>query len=278
VCLLEEADASEILKDRGFLPERFQAPGRDGKTPIFGVIHRPRNFQPGQSYAVIENIYAGPHDYHVPKEFRALWGHQHRIADLGFIVVQIDGMGTAWRSKAFHDVCYRNLKDAGFPDRIAWLNEAAGKVPQMDLGRVGIYGGSAGGQNAMAALLWHGDFYRAAVADCGCHDNRMDKIWWNEQWMGIPEGDVYAANSNMENAHLLRGSLMLVVGEQDRNVDPATTTQVAGRLVRAGIDFDFLVVPGAGHGACETPWASRRREQFFERTLGTPTSKKTSAL
>lgn len=263
VCRLEEADASEIVAARGSLPERFVAKGRDGTTDIWGIIHRPKNFDPSCAYPVIENIYAGPHDHHVPKAFRAAFGHQHLIADQGFIVVQIDGMGTAWRSKAFHDVCYRNLKDAGFPDRIAWIKSAKEKVPQMDLTRVGIYGGSAGGQNAMGALLWHGEFYKVAVADCGCHDNRMDKIWWNEQWMGVPEGNVYADNSNTEHASQLQGHLMLVVGELDRNVDPATTMQVAKRLVDAGKDFDLVVVPGAGHGACETPWASRRRLQFF---------------
>ncbi len=267
VCELEVADASEIIADRGSLPERFVAKGRDGQTDIWGIVHRPKNFDPNKSYPVIENIYAGPHDYHVPKAFRSQFGHQHRIADEGFIVVQIDGMGTAWRSKAFHDVCFRNLRDAGFPDRILWMKALKEKIPQLDLEQVGIYGGSAGGQNAMAALLWHGDFYKAAVADCGCHDNRMDKIWWNEQWMGVPEGDVYARNSNKENAHLLQGRLMLVVGELDRNVDPATTTQVARKLVEAGKDFDFVVVPGAGHGACETPWASRRRTQFLLNSL-----------
>ncbi len=268
VCRLEEADASEIIAARGGLPERFVARGRDGTTDIWGIIHRPKDFDPSRSYAVIENIYAGPHDHHVPKEFRASFGHQHSIADRGFIVVQIDGMGTAWRSKAFHDVCYRNLRDAGFPDRIAWMKAAKEKFTQMDLTRVGIYGGSAGGQNAMAALVWHGDFYRVAVADCGCHDNRMDKIWWNEQWMGAPEGDVYASNSNMEHAGQLQGHLMLVVGELDRNVDPATTMQVAKRLVDAEKEFDLVVVPGAGHGACETPWASSRRLRFFETHLG----------
>jgi len=270
VCRLEEADAGEIIKARGSLPERFVAKGRDGTTDIWGIIHRPKDFDASRTYGVIENIYAGPHDHHVPREFRASFGHQHAIADRGFLVVQIDGMGTAWRSKAFHDVCYRNLKDAGFPDRIAWMKAAAEKVPQMDLSRVGIYGGSAGGQNAMAALLWHGNFYRAAVADCGCHDNRMDKIWWNEQWMGVPEGDVYRDNSNMENAAQLQGQFMLVVGELDRNVDPATSMQVAKRLVQADKTFDFVVVPGAGHGACETPWASRRRLDFFEKALGNP--------
>ncbi len=267
VCKMEAADASEIITERGSLPQRVVAKARDGKTDIWGIVHRPKNFDPAKSYPVIENIYAGPHDHHVPKAFRAGSGHQQRIADQGFIVVQIDGMGTAWRSKAFHDVCYRNLKDAGFPDRIAWMKSLKETLPQIDLSRVGIYGGSAGGQNAMAALLWHGDFYKAAVADCGCHDNRMDKIWWNEQWMGIPDGDVYQRNSNMENAHLLQGRLMLVVGELDRNVDPATSTQVAKKLVDAEKDFDFVVVPGAGHGACETPWASRRRLEFFVSTL-----------
>ncbi|MEY3174409.1 MAG: Prolyl tripeptidyl peptidase precursor [Planctomycetota bacterium] len=267
VCQLEAADASEVLAEYGRFPQRFAAPGRDGSTNIYGIIHRPRDFDPSKRYPVIENIYAGPHDYHVPKSFRAGRGHQQQLADRGFVVVQIDGMGTAWRSKAFHDVCWRNLRDAGFPDRISWLRQAAAVHPELDLERVGIYGGSAGGQNAMAALLWHGDFYRVAVADCGCHDNRMDKIWWNEQWMGVPAGDVYERNSNREHAHLLEGRLLLVVGELDRNVDPASTMQVAKKLVEAGRDFELLVVPGAGHGACETPWASRRRTDFFVRHL-----------
>ncbi len=267
LCVLETADASEVLKERGTYPERFVAKGRDGVTDIWGIVHRPKNFDESKSYPVVENIYAGPHDHHVPKAFRPNFGHQHQIADAGFIVVQIDGMGTAWRSKAFHDVCYRNLRDAGFPDRILWMKSLKEKVPQIELTRVGIYGGSAGGQNAMSALLWHGDFYKAAVADCGCHDNRMDKIWWNEQWMGVLEGKYYQDNSNMENAHRLQGSLMLVVGELDRNVDPATTTQVAKKLIDAGKDFEFLLVPGAGHGACETPWASKRRTAFFVREL-----------
>jgi dipeptidyl aminopeptidase/acylaminoacyl peptidase len=267
ICSLEQADASEVVAARGSFPERFVAKGRDGVTDIWGILHRPRDFDPQRRYPVIENIYAGPHDHHVPKDFRASYRHQQQIADAGFVVVQIDGMGTAWRSKAFHDVCYRNLRDAGFPDRIAWIKAAAERYPFLDLARVGIYGGSAGGQNAMAALLWHGDFYRAAVADCGCHDNRMDKIWWNEQWLGLPDGDHYAANSNTEHADQMQGHLMLVVGELDRNVDPSSTTQVVGRLIKADKDFEFLLVVGSGHGACETPWAARRRIQFFQSHL-----------
>ncbi|MFN0068651.1 MAG: prolyl oligopeptidase family serine peptidase, partial [Limisphaerales bacterium] len=260
---LEEADAGEVLAARGRFPERFTAKGRDGVTDIWGIIHRPRDFDPAKRHPVIENIYAGPHDQHVPKAFRAGYRHQFELADRGFIVAQVDGMGTAWRSRAFHDVAWRNLRDAGFPDRIAWLQAAAAKFPELDLARVGIYGGSAGGQNAAAALLWHGDFYQVAVADCGCHDNRMDKIWWNEQWLGWPVGPWYAENSNPVNAHRLQGKLLLVVGELDRNVDPASTLQLAAALTRAGKDYDLMVVPGAGHGAAETPWGSRRRADFL---------------
>jgi len=269
ICKLEQADASEVITAYGAFPERFHAPGRDGKTEIWGIIHRPRDFDPAKRLPIVENIYAGPHDHHVPKSFRGSWRHQRKIADAGFIVVQIDGMGTAWRSKEFHDVCYQNLRDAGFPDRIAWIKALAKKYPNIDINRVGIYGGSAGGQNAMAALLWHHDFYKVAVADCGCHDNRIDKIWWNEQWMGWPVGDQYFRSSNMENAHLLKGDLMLTVGELDRNVDPASTYQVVKKLIDAKKEFQFLLIPGVGHGAGEREWASKQRTQFFVDKLKT---------
>ncbi|MEC8557655.1 MAG: prolyl oligopeptidase family serine peptidase [Planctomycetota bacterium] len=252
------------------LTTRFRAPGRDGETDIWGIIHWPSDFDPRKKYPVIENIYAGPHDHHVPKSFGSRYRIQHTVADAGFIVVQIDGMGTAWRSKAFHDLCYKNLRDAGFPDRIAWLKAAAEEYPQMDIKRVGIFGGSAGGQNTMAALLWHGDFYKVGVADCGCHDNRMDKIWWNEQWMGWPVDESYIQNSNMENAHLLQGKLMLTLGEKDENVDPASTIQVVKKLIEADKDFEFVLIPGGGHGAGESRWASQKRLRFFEAHLGSP--------
>lgn len=268
VSVLEEGNLDELLRVGWRSPERFVAKGRDGATDIYGVIYRPMSFDPTRSYPVIEYIYAGPHDAHVPKSFAALQrGSVAELAELGFIVVQIDGMGTSDRSKRFHDVCWRNLGDAGFPDRIAWMKAAAAKYPFMDLGRVGIYGGSAGGQNSTRALLAHGDFYRVAVSDCGCHDNRMDKIWWNEQWMGWPIGPHYEAQSNVTQAHRLQGKLMLVVGELDRNVDPASTLQVANALIKADKDFDFLVIPGAGHGAAESPYGKRRRADFFVRHL-----------
>jgi dipeptidyl aminopeptidase/acylaminoacyl peptidase len=266
VCGLERADWSELLKTGWRAPEPFVARGRDDQTDIYGVICRPTQFDPARKYPVIENIYAGPQGASVPKGFRAFHSMQ-ALAELGFIVVQIDGMGTSHRSKAFHDVCWKNLAGAGFPDRIRWLRAAAAKYPFLDLSRVGIYGGSAGGQNALRALLDHGDFYKAAVADCGCHDNRMDKIWWNEQWMGWPVDESYERSSNVADAHKLQGKLLLIVGELDRNVDPASTLQVANALIKADKDFELLVMTGTGHGAAERPYASRRRADFFVRHL-----------
>ncbi len=266
LCELERADWSRLLETGWQPPERFVATGRDGTTEIYGVIVRPTHFQPGQKYPVIERIYAGPQSAFVPKSFALLSGH-HKLAELGFVVVQIDGMGTSHRSKAFHDVCWKNLADSGFPDRIRWLQAAAHRHSEIDLTRVGIYGGSAGGQSALRALLAHGDFYHVAVADCGCHDNRMDKVWWNELWMGWPIGPHYEEQSNVTQAHQLQGKLLLTFGELDRNVDPASTMQVVDALVKADKDFDLLIMPGTGHGAGERPYAQRRRMDFFVRHL-----------
>jgi dienelactone hydrolase len=264
---LARADDAELRALPWTPPQPFVAKGRDGTTDIYGVIVRPTNFETAQRYPVIEHIYAGPHGAFVPKAFDEHMGVMHDLAELGFIVVQIDGMGTAHRSKAFHDVCHKNLADAGFPDRIAWMQAAAAQHPELDLSRVGIFGGSAGGQNALGALLHHGGFYKAAVADCGCHDNRVDKLWWNEAWMGWPVDDSYARSSNVTHAHKLTGDLLLIVGELDRNVDPASTMQVVNALVKADKDFDLLIIPGTGHGAAETPYGRRRRADFFVRHL-----------
>lgn len=263
---LEHANADALAATGWTTPECFVAGGRDGKTQIHGVIIRPSNFDPAKKYPVVEKVYAGPHDAFAPKDFGLLI-KEHELAELGFIIVQSDGMGTNHRGKAFHDVCWKNLADAGFPDRIAWIKEAAKTRPWMDIARVGIYGGSAGGQSAMRALLDHHAFYSVAVADCGCHDNRMDKIWWNEQWLGWPVDESYARNSNVVDAAKLEGHLMLAVGELDTNVDPATTMQVANALEKADKDFDLVVMTGTGHGSLETPYGSRRRMDFLVRHL-----------
>jgi dipeptidyl aminopeptidase/acylaminoacyl peptidase len=264
---LEHADASRLLATGWKPPEVFTAKGRDGKTDIWGVIIRPTNFDPKKKYPVIENIYAGPQGSFVPKSFGVQAGMQAQ-AELGFIVVQIDGMGTSNRSKAFHDVAWKNLADAGFPDRILWHKAVAAKYPWYDVSRVGIYGTSAGGQNSMGALLFHPEFYDAAVSAAGCHDNRMDKIWWNEQWMGWPIGPQYAASSNVDNAYRLQGKVLLVVGEMDKNVDPSSTMQLVNALIKADKQFDLLVVPGMGHGSGGDYGEVKRFDFFVHNLLG----------
>jgi dipeptidyl aminopeptidase/acylaminoacyl peptidase len=265
VCTLERCDASRLEAAGWRAPERFVAKGRDGKTDIWGIIVRPTNFDASRSYPVLEYIYAGPHDSHVPKTF-AGYRRMHAMAELGFVVVQIDGMGTNNRSKAFLDVCWHNIADAGFPDRKLWIQAAADKYPAMDTSRVGIYGTSAGGQSALGALLFHGDFYKVAVSSCGCHDNRIDKASWNEQWMGYPVGPHYREQSNVTHAAKLNGKVLLMVGELDTNVPPESTYQVVDALIKADKDFDLVVIPGAGHGSGGR-YGERRRRDFFVRHL-----------
>ena len=264
--VIETSDLSRILANGWQAPEVFVAPGRDGTTPMWGIIQRPTNFDPSKKYPVIEYIYAGPGDAYTPKSFNPYNWNMTSLAELGFIVVQLDGMGTSWRGKAFEEVCYKNLKDAGFPDRKVWIRAAAAKYPYMDADNVGIFGASAGGQESTTAVLLHGDFYKAAYSSCGCHDNRMDKIWWNEQWMGYPVDSSYVECSNVYHASKLERPLMLVVGELDDNVDPASTMQVADALIRAGKDFELVVLPGVHHTMGER-FGEHKRYDFFVRHL-----------
>lgn len=247
------------------LPEVFVAKGRDGKTDIWGIVCLPSKMDPNKTYPVIENIYAGPHDSFVPKSFLPA-SEMQSIAELGFIVVQIDGMGTANRSKAFHDVCWKNIADSGFPDRILWMKAMAVKYPNADISRVGIYGTSAGGQSSTGALLSHPEFYKAAVSACGCHDNRIDKQWWNEQWMGYPVGPHYGEQSNITNAGKLQGNLFLIVGEADENVPPESTYRLADALIKANKNFDILSIPGMGHSDGGV-YGRRRKRDFFVKHL-----------
>jgi dipeptidyl aminopeptidase/acylaminoacyl peptidase len=264
---LEKADASALVAAGWRMPEPFMSKGRDGTTEIWGVIIRPTNFDPSRKYPVIENIYAGPQGSFVPKTW-STQGGMNALAELGFVVVQIDGMGTSNRSKAFHDVAWQNLGDAGFPDRILWHKAVAAKYPYYDITRLGVYGTSAGGQNSAGAVLFHPEFYKVAYSNSGCHDNRMDKIWWNEQWMGWPIGEKYAASSNVDNAHKLKGHLMLLVPEMDTNVDPASTMQVVNALIKAGKTFELVVVPGANHGAGGAFSTRKRNDWFVKHLLG----------
>ena len=261
------------LKKAGWAPTMpFVTKDRDGKTDIWGVVTRPYPFEAKKKYPVIENIYAGPHSSFAPHSFN-WWNRNHReLSLLGFYVVQIDGRGTSNRGKEFHQVSWRNLKDGGFPDRVAWIKALAKVEPAMDVSRVGIYGGSAGGQNTAHAMLLYGYFYKAGAADCGCYDNRIDKLWWNEQWLGYPIGPWYEENSCAYYAGYLRGRLFLSVGESDTNVDVKCSYDFRDALIAAGKkdQIEFHVVPGANHGAGESNEMREKRARFFESALGKP--------
>ncbi|KAF0690153.1 Aste57867_18441 [Aphanomyces stellatus] len=272
VCQVDQADISSLLATGWCPPQRIAFPGRDNQTLIYGIAVFPLDYDHTTPLHVVEVIYAGPHGFHTPKAF-GIDMEKQKLAELGFVVVQMDGMGTAGRSKAFHDVCHRNVLDSGLPDRKLWIESLAHVFP-LDLTHgVGIYGGSAGGQNAVAALLQHGDLYSVAVADCGCHDNRVDKLWWNELWMGYPttpEDDAaYVANSCATHAANLapHQHLMLAVGMLDDNVDPACTFQLAQALMDADKDFDLLCFPKGGHGATGGKYGERKRHDYFVRHL-----------
>lgn len=260
---LHEADASRLYETGWQPPIQFAAAGRDANVTVHGVLFTPTDLDPAKRYPVIEDVYMGLPI--VPKRFDAYDGRR-ALAELGFIVVVSDPMVTVWPSRRHWDTGYKNLGDGGFPDRIAWIKAAAKAHPYMDLSRVGIYGTSAGGQASLRGMLAHGDFYKACVSSCGCHDNRMDKIWWNEYWMGWPVGPHYAEQSNVTNAHKLQGDLLLIVGEVDRNVDPASTMQVVDALIEADKDFELLVLPGVGHTSGGA-YGERKRREFFVRHL-----------
>lgn len=264
---LEKADLSKLLAAGWRFPEPFRTVGRDGRTAIYGAIYRPSRFDPTLRYPVIDDIYNGPQHVQTPKSFRTRSGDP-ALAELGFVVVTIDGMGTAMRSKAFHDVSYRNLGDSGLEDHILALRQLAAKCPWMDLERVGVYGHSAGGYDSARALLAHPEFYRVGVSSAGCHDNRSDKVWWNELWMDYPVGDHYRQQANPTLAANLRGKLLLVHGDLDDNVHPAATLQLVDALVKANKDFDLLILPNRNHGLGNGYFVRRRWDYFVRHLLG----------
>jgi dipeptidyl aminopeptidase/acylaminoacyl peptidase len=264
---LERAQADKLL-DTGFqYPEPFRGKGRDGQTDIYGIIWRPSHLDASRKYPIVEQIYTGPQGFFVPKNFSAFRNSAQAIAELGFIVVQVDGMGTAGRSKAFHDHCYKNMGDSGLPDHIALIKQMAEKYPYMDLNRVGVYGVSAGGYDATRAMLTHPEFYKVAVATSGVQDNRLDKAWWNELWMSYPVGPWYEEQSNVTLAKNLTGHLLLIHGDVDDNVNVSNTLRLADALIKANRNFDMYIVPNMFHGDGDITWVSRKRWDYFVQNL-----------
>jgi len=266
---LERADVTRLLATGWRRPEPFAATARDGTTDIYGLIWWPSTFDSTRSYPVVEQIYTGPHGFFVPKTFGAYRSTAQAIAELGFVVVQVDGLGTNHRGRAFHLHSWKNLGDGGLEDHIAALRQLAERRPYLDLTRVGIFGHSAGGYDAAHAMLTHPEFYKVAVSSAGNHDHRMDKAVWNTQWMGWPVGDHYRAQSNVTLASRLEGKLLLAHGDVDENVPVSATLQLVSALVDANKDFELLILPNQTHNLGRHAYFQRRRWDFFvEHLLG----------
>lgn len=266
--VLEKTDASPLLGTGWKFPVPFQGKAADGQTDIYGLIWRPSNFDPANKYPVIEQIYTGPQSFFVPKSFSAYRFPEQSVAELGFIVVMVDGRGTTGRSRAFHEYSYRNLGGV-FDDHVALIKQMGAQYPYMDLSRVGIYGTSAGGYGSAHAMLVHPEFYKVCVSISGDHDARLDKAWWNELYQGYPMGADYVAQSNVTLAGHLEGNLLLVHGDVDENVNPVETMRFADALMKANKNFDMLFVPNMYHGEGRSTYLMRRRWDYFvEHLLG----------
>jgi dipeptidyl-peptidase-4 len=267
VRVLEKTDASELQKSGWKFAEPFQGKAADGTTDLYGLIWRPSNFDPAQRYPIVEFVYTGPQWFFVPKSFGSTLGLQS-VAELGFVVVMVDGRGTAGRSRAFHQFSYRNL-GGSFEDHVTMIKQMATRYPYMDATRVGIFGTSAGGYGAAHAMLAFPEFYKVGVSTSGDHDARLDKAWWNEAYQGYPVQDDYAAQSNVTMAARLEGHLLLEHGDIDDNVHPVETIRFVDALMKANKNFDMLFVPNMFHGESgeHALYLARRRWDYFVQYL-----------
>lgn len=266
-----KANLSQLHASGWVPPRTFTVKAADGHTDLYGVMWYPSDFDPTRSYPIVEQIYTGPHSFHVPKTFGEFRTHQSQaMAELGFIVVMVDGRGTGRRSRAFRNYSYENLGGV-YGDHVAAIRQLAERHTYLDTSRVGIFGHSAGGYDSAHAILTHPDFYKVAVSSSGNHSHRMDKAWWNELWMGYPAGEHYESQSNMAAADQLEGDLLLVHGELDENVPPTATMKLVDALIEANEDFDLLILPGEDHGMRDNPYFIRRRWDYFVKHLADET-------
>jgi len=268
------ADISR-LKAAGWVPPvPITVKARDGKTELYGMMFKPSNFDASKKYPIIDYIYPGPQTGSVRgRSFSAARGDHQAMAELGFIVVAIDGMGTPWRSKSFHDTWYGNMGDNTLPDQVAGLKELGKRYPWIDLTRVGIWGHSGGGNASTGAMFRYPDFFKVAWSESGNHDNRNYEDDWAEKYQGeLVKGkdgkSNYDDQANQNHAANLKGRLMLVHGTLDDNVPPSNTLLVVDALIKANKNFDLLMIPNARHGYGEaTPYATRRRWDYFAQYL-----------
>jgi dipeptidyl-peptidase-4 len=267
---LTKADVTEVESKGWQSPEVFELIGKDGKTTIYGAIWKPTNFDPNKSYPIIDATYTGPHTQVFPKSFDRSFGNQS-LAELGFIVVGVDGLGTSGRSKEFHDHSYKNMEN-NLEDHVLAIKHLAIKYLWVNVDKVGIFGHSAGGYDTGRAMLGFPDFYKVGVASSGDHDFRMEKAWWPEMYQGWPIDDTYEKVSNITNAKNLKGKLLLVHGGIDDNVNPSATFKLAEALVNADKEFDLLIIPSQRHGyvgKTRTYFIKKRWNYFIEHLLDT---------
>jgi dipeptidyl aminopeptidase/acylaminoacyl peptidase len=281
VASVARGDISRLRATGWVPPQVFTVKARDGKTDLYGVMFKPTHFDPHKKYPVIDYIYPGPQTGSVRSfGFLAANGDNQSLAELGFIVVAIDGMGTPWRSKAFHDAYYANMGDNTLPDQVAGIKELGKQHAWIDLERVGIWGHSGGGNATADAMFRYPDFFKVGWAESGNHDNRNYEDDWAEKWQGLlvtnkDGGSNYDDQANQNLAKNLKGHLMLVHGTMDDNVPTSNTLLVVDALIKANRDFDLLLIPNAHHGyAAATPYATRRRWDYFVHHLAGDTPPK----
>ncbi len=265
---IEKADIADLLATGWTYPEVYTVKARDSETDVWGIIRRPSHFDSSKSYGIIDATYSGPQAVKMAVDFTgAFRSWDQSFAELGFIVVTVDGLGTAQRSKKFHDFSYKNLGDIGADDHEKAIRELAAKYRFMDIDRVGIFGHSAGGYDAARALLVKPDFYKVGVSSAGNHDHRLAKAWWPELYMGFPEGPEYAEQANMAIAANLKGKLLLVHGDMDNNVNTIETLQLANAFMEANRDFDMLILPNKTHSIYDHKFFTRKRWDYFVKHL-----------
>jgi dipeptidyl aminopeptidase/acylaminoacyl peptidase len=270
---LEKADISRLLATGWTPPIPFTVKARDGRTDLYGLMYRPTNFDSTKKYPIINQIYPGPQTGSVgSRQFSAARGDTRALAELGFIVIQLDAMGTPNRSKSFHDAYYGNMGDNGLPDQITGMKQLAERYPWIDLDKAGIYGHSGGGFASTDAILRYPDFFKVAVSQAGNHDNRNYEDDWAERYHGLltrnPDGTTnYDDQANQNLAKNLKGKLLIAHGTLDSNVPPYNTLMVVNELIRENKDFDLIMMPNRGHGFGGEPYMTRRRWDYFVRHL-----------
>jgi dipeptidyl-peptidase 4 len=273
IATLEKADISRLRATGWKPPQPITVKARDGQTDLYGLMYVPTKLDPSKKYPIINNIYPGPQTGSMRgRSFSAERGDQQALAELGFIVVQIDGMGTPWRSKKFHTAWYGNMGDNTLPDQVTAMKQLAQRYSWIDIERAGIYGHSGGGNATATALFNYPDFFKVGVAQAGNHDNRLYEDDWGEKWQGLlvrnPDGTTnYDNQSNPTIAKNLKGKLLLAHGTMDSNVPPSSTLLVVDALIKANKDFDLIMFPNRGHGFGNEAYMVRRRWDYFVKHL-----------